>query len=472
MAGIFDEMMSNNGADQIGQILRLAAQPANGQRPTMRRLTASPNGGPPTWEDASNLATPMGAPAPAPEINVSSRAAREEPAGPIINNGGITSNANGPIGFEPNRGPRERIGNFLVGPATTLNDAGAASLGYAINADGSLRRSGSPFDQQLNFMNEMIRLGQRNGMGQEQTNAMIQQIAPGLLSNQLGQGQLGLERARAFGIPGAPGFPGATSSPGATSAPGTPGSIANAASDAEVRRQENARFGPEARYDTFWMQAFNAYSPETPPDARMRMMREAGWRDPEFMSGPRPTTPNAAGAPTGVPQGSAAMPAAGAPQGSAAMPPSGAVPPRLNVPSAEAANTADAAFNTGTASFPMGPNRQRVIPTDKPNDPAMHAAITRTMAGLSEENLRDPRIRQRMITTFGPDALDAWLQAPSNIFSAMSQQGRDQQAQIRRFMALGGMQQTPMNPTSAGLGPLQRIANPIALPFNYWEMQR
>ena len=393
------------------------------------------------------------------------QAQAQQPAGPIVNNAGVVSDAGGTTGFRP-------IGG---GVQSTPGESSLMSLGYARNADNSLRRLGTPYDQQLNLMNELQRMAQssapainaqdmetrnqqeaaRNAYMNNQMGNLMQHFAPGILTNQIGQGNLGigqgqlaLEQAKAFGTPS-----------------GTPGSIANAASDAANRTRENERYGPQARYDAFYNAAYNAFPPGTPHAARVRQLAQGqggmpGLAPPEFLTG------RAAGGATGGPlmaQGGAVPAGGGVPR---------PIPPANNA----SANAVDTAFETGLAGFPRDATNTPIIPRDasgQVNQPLANAAITRIMGGLTDQQLRDPEVRQRLITQFGPDVLDNWLNTSGNLFNTFSIPGQQHQAEIRRFMGLAGMRQTPISPFTPGAGLFQRAAsvNPLGQAIN-WGLLR
>ena len=437
MAGPLDDLL--NPQDEAGNMMRRLV---NGPRrvpagvnpslvfdPDQARETATTimaNAPPQTAPVPAPPAVATAAPAvaaPAPEIRVSSRAAQ---GGPVINNAGTLSDASGVIGFDPIRGS-----------PSVLDDRGAAALGYARNLDNSLRRLGTPYDHQLGLMTELMRMAQQaapGGPGRdqyigEQMGNLMQHFAPTIMPNQLAQGQLDLNRAVQLGTGG------------------TPGAIANAASDALNRTRENERYGPEARYDAFYNQAYNSFPQGTPHDARVRQLRSQGMAPPEFLGGRRQA-------------GVAVNP--NAPAGSTANQP-------RQIPGEDRnASAVDRAFSTGMSSFPTGPGGQRVIPTDNPG--AVNNAITNIMSGLGDQHLRDPEVRQRLIDTFGTNALDSWLNTSNNFMNRFSIPGQNHQREIQRFLGLAGMRQQPITPFNAGASPLQRListVNPVVPIANY-----
>ncbi len=355
--------------------------------------------------------------------------------GQTINNGGILSNANNQVsGTSPFRG------------ASTPSSGGLGLLGYEAGPNGNLRplgiSNGNPLMQVQDLIDQASARGPSfdlnsqagiDAMNQfrEASTARAQGHIGSLLQNQLGQNQLDLQRTMQLGTPG------------------VPGAMQNAASDSLNRTRENERYGPEARYDAFYNQAYNSFPPGTPHDARVRQMRQSGMAPPQFLTGgqQRPGSPGT----TSIMQG----------QGQT---------PRQAPGEDTAASNVDRAFETGLSSFPMNPQTgRRDVPSFTQNPAAINGAITNVMTGLDENALRNPEVRQRLIDQFGNDALNSWLNTSNNFLNRASQGGDAQQTQIQRFLGLAGMRQTPIYPTSLGASPSQRAfsAFPSIMGINY-----
>lgn len=407
-------------ANQLGPLApAVGAEPAVMAPPAPAPIPdnpAAPN-------NAPRMASPDVSPPRAPMADLS----RVPVQGPIINNGGTLSDVNGVTGFEPIRGT-----------SSVMGDRELATLGYAANADNSLRRTGTPFDQQLNLMTQLQRMAEQSAPGinamdsatrDQQAQArsqylgnsmqnLMQHFGGQILPNQLGQDRLGLERTVQLGMPG------------------TPGAMQNAASDAANRTRENERYGPGARHDAAFMEFQRAQPPGTPLSAVMQMWADGGGRRPEFLGGQtNQTNQGRGGGAGGVDQ-----PAA---------------PPNL-----ASSTDVNRAFETGTSSFPLV-NGRRVLGTDP--GPRMNA-ISQIMSGLSDAAIRDPAVRQRLINEFGtdgPGGLDTWINAPNNILGRMGLYNDPQQDQIRRYLGLAGQQQAPVTPFSQGAGFWQRALTSI-----------
>lgn len=268
-----------------------------------------------------------------------------------------------------------------------------------------------------------------------------------------------LQLMQMTGIPGN----GATSLPGGTMQLGTtpiPGSMQNAAQDSATRAQENARFGPEARYDAFYNQAYNSFPPGTPHGARVRQLQTQGMTPPEFLTG------------GGRPSGTSGTSTPGIQSQEAALAP-GARPSNRPIPTQSPGGSAiDTAFETGMSMYPMDPatGRRNTTMGGDPNH-----AITQILENIPNEVLRAsfPEIQQRLTAEIpgGAPILDAWInqvQGPLNI----SDNARRRSIQIRRLLAAANMRMQPVTPFSQGLNPFERVANVlgaggITTPLNY-----
>ncbi len=309
MAGIFDMFMPqdfmnpNNVRPGPGDILR-------GIRPIGNAAAAAP---PPAAAPA-----PAPAPAPMPEpgairapIGIPDVAARAGDgmiqaavngpisAGPTINNAGVLSNAGGVTGFEP-----------IAGGPSTPDARGLQAMGFTQNNDGSLRRSGSsPFDLQLNLMQELQRMAEQSAPGinaqdsatrdqqaaarsqyiGNQTQSLMQNFAPSIIPGQVAQDRLSLDRRAQEGFVG----------PGGQRIPGT---LETNALEAAARGSANSPAGMRGQLGLSFLQ--NALQNGTPLGQALTELNSAfggaGMQRPDFLGGtpsnplsptPPPATP-------------------------------------------------------------------------------------------------------------------------------------------------------------------------------------
>ena len=272
-----------------------------------------------------------------------------------------------------------------------------------------------PYRQQFDYMRSLMDLARQNRVNPD---VVIGSGFGSTLNRELGAGRLGLDTAREFGING------------------LQGDIANRAQEAGNRSQENARYGPEARYDAFYNQAYGAFPPGTPHAARVRQLQSQGMSPPQFLTG------------QGRQQNGPPMPGQS----------------RRPIPDQDPAQLAiDTAFETGLSAFPRNPTTgARDLSQGNP-----HQAITSILESIPDAQLQAnfPEIQRRLIEEIpgGIQALDAWINSPNTLSSFVG--GRRQQSQIQRLMRMARMRQTPITPMSEGLTPTQRYmsANPVWL---------
>jgi len=171
-----------------------------------------------------------------------------------------------------------------------------------------------------------------------------------------------------------------------------PGSVQNAASDALNRTRENERYGPEARYDSFYNQAYNAFPPGTPHQTRVRQLQSQGMAPPQFLTGNQgPRGPGGGNPLAGVGRGEVPR------------------PQQTSMNDAQAA--IDAAFESGLSSFPRNPQTGQRMPIE---GATAGDAITNILAAIpNDEHLRAnfPAIQSRLTEEVpgGQQALNAWL---------------------------------------------------------------
>ncbi len=353
--------------------------------------------------------------------------------GPAINNAGILSNANNQVsGTSPFRG------------ASTLSSGGLGLLGYEAGPNGNLRplgiANGNPLMQVQDLIDQAsargpsFDLNSQSGIDamnqfRDASTARAQGHIGSLLQNQLGQNQLDLQRTMQLGTPG------------------VPGAMQNAASDSLNRTRENERYGPEARYDAFYNQAYNSFPPGTPHEARVRQMRQSGMAPPQFLTGgqQRPGSP-----------------------GGIQSPGQAGITPRQAPGEDTNASAVDNAFEMGVAGFPLNPaTQQRQLPDFASNPSTATNAITETMRRLSTQQLADPAVQNRLITQFGPQAMNQWYNRSNSLLNRFMPGGEEHQAQIDRALQATGGSRSPVNPLSSHaptweryLGGL-RYSNPV-----------
>ncbi len=296
---------------------------------------------------------------------------------------------------------------------------------------------------------QQLRLRMNQAMNDEQTRLYMmmngQQMPQGVNFNPLGslaregiedisqqqnrQGLLGIERAREFGVNG------------------TPGNIANRASDSQNRTRENDRYGPSARYDEFFMNAFNAFPQGTPAGERLRSLNQQGFSSPAFMTGgTRPT-----GEPNPTPTSRFNPGAITGPQG-----------------------VVERAFESAYSDVPMQNGVRSVSAQWAQQNPAIaQRVLTNLFASITDDAALQqhfPDIQRRLVADLGNSALNDWINSP-NVLTSTGLEGQRQQAQIQRLLRMAGMRQTPIGPTSAGLSWWQRPGAILSAPFSHWEQQ-
>ncbi len=248
---------------------------------------------------------------------------------------------------------------------------------------------------------------------------IMNNVGRGAQATDLGREQLRFEREREFG-PGTTG-PGGLPAIGA----GRQG-IEGARAQAELLRaqaasRESDQHGPEAVYNRFYMQAYNNFPQGTPHDARVRQLQAQNMPSPQFLTGRQQQR-----------QGATAEALAHEP-------------------------SVDRAFTAGMSAFPADATGRRVLPQGNPT--GVRNAITQVMSNLSENELRNPEVRQRLVEQFGTENLDAWLNTSNSPLARLS--GDRQQQQIRRFLSLAGQGQTPITPFTQGASFMERAMSAI-----------
>lgn len=268
-----------------------------------------------------------------------------------------------------------------------------------------------------------------------------QQSLGQVLQNQLGQADLGLRSEIARG------------------SNGIPGAMSNAAQDSNTRARENDRYGDEARYDSFYQNAFNSFPPGTPPDVRIQRLTQRGMQPPRYMTAQPEATPPAPGRPAAA----QANPIAGsAPAGS-----------RVNLAaSARPLGGIENAMETALSAFPMNEQTgQRAVPSFDANPAAVHHAITTALENIPNDQVRAnwPEIQRQLTSTFGNNALDAWINTTGSPLLNMGQNAGRQQSQIRRLLGMAGMQQTPLTVGSSGATWPQRVGSLFSNPLQFFR---
>lgn len=363
---------------------------------------------------AERIQSPLSAPGASP-----SPFAREmQQTGNLVYGTRVGRLADLPTGrFDPGTG---YIRNFLGGSEPAPD--------HPYRAQFDLMRSLADLERQTNFRAML------SGQAPAPTGRAAETAFGPTLANQLGQQRAGIDL---MGLLGAGGIPGSMQS-NATNANANMLGARASMLGAEARGRENDRYGPEARYDTFYNQAYNAFPPGTPHADRVRRLQEQGMSAPRFLTGEQPSQQTPGQVTPGV---------------------------RRPVPGQDPNRSViDSAFEGGLSAFPRNPQTG----ARNVQEGGTNAAITQIIEGIPDDVMRShfPDIQRRLQEEIpgGSQALDAWLNTTNNPIANLSMSNQRQQRQIQRMLGMAGMRQQHVTPLTSGANPVLRaisIMNPM-----------